>query len=105
MSQLEILAKHRNEILLAEAIGWLHDYRKCSEEQLQAQSANTTASAIARTELTSRFSSLTSTTVTVASVTEQLPNLLNQWTGQWNNVNASLLMQYLSRCHNTAHYS
>lgn len=31
MNSLETLVTHRDTILLAEAIGWLHDYRKCSE--------------------------------------------------------------------------
>ncbi|MEZ4736803.1 MAG: CRISPR-associated protein Csx11, partial [Caldilineaceae bacterium] len=104
MTQLEKLAQHQNTILLAEAIGWLHDYRKCSEEQLQAQSANTTAQGISRNELTNRFNSLTTTALVFSSVMEQLPNLLNQWSGQANSAAASFLRQYLSRCHNTAHF-
>ena len=41
MNELDLLVQHREAILLAEAIGWLHDYRKCSEEQLQNQIALT----------------------------------------------------------------
>lgn len=104
MSQLDQLAKHGNAILLAEALGWLHDYRKCSEEQLQAQSANTTAQGIVRTELINRFGNLNSVSLTFASITEQVPNLLNQPKGQANNPSASFLQQYLARCHNTAHF-
>lgn len=104
MSQLDQLAQHRDAILLAEAIGWLHDYRKCSEEQLQAQSANTTAQGIARNELTNRFSALDSASLKVSSVTERLPDLLNQWSGQAEVAGAPFLRQYLSRCHNTAHF-
>jgi len=104
MSQLDQLAQHRDAILLAEAIGWLHDYRKCSEEQLQVQSANTTDQGIARNELTNRFKCLTTAALKLSSVTEQLPDLLNQWSGQADNAHASFLRQYLSRCHNTAHF-
>ena len=35
MNKLDILAENRNALLLAEAIGWLHDYRKCSDEHLK----------------------------------------------------------------------
>lgn len=104
MNQLAQLAQHRDAILLAEAIGWLHDYRKCSEEQLQAQSANTTAQGIARHELINRFNSLTTAALVLSSVTEPLPDLLNQWSGQADNAGVSFLRQYLSRCHNTAHF-
>ena len=104
MSELDQLAQHRNAILLAEAIGWLHDYRKCSEEQLQAQSANINAQVIARNELTNRFNQLTNVQLTLSSTAEQLPDLLNQWSGQASNTNTTYLGQYLSRCHNTAHF-
>lgn len=40
MNSLQILAQHRDALLLAEAIGWLHDYRKCSDEHLKVQAAN-----------------------------------------------------------------
>ncbi|MBP6472228.1 MAG: CRISPR-associated protein Csx11 [Chloroflexi bacterium] len=104
MSQLDQLAQHRDTILLAEAVGWLHDYRKCSEEQLQVQSANTTAQGIAHTELTNRFASLNSVSLMFTSVTEQVLDLLNQPKGQANNLSASFFQQYLARCHNTAHF-
>lgn len=104
MSQLDQLTQHREAILLAEAIGWLHDYRKCSEEQLQVQSANSSGGAIARTELGNRFASLNSVPITLASVTEQVLDLLNQPRGQAHDPSASFLQQYLARCHNTAHF-
>ncbi|NOK58640.1 MAG: CRISPR-associated protein Csx11 [Chloroflexi bacterium AL-W] len=104
MSQLNRLVQHRDAILLAEAIGWLHDYRKCSEEQLQAQSVNINAQGIARNELTNRFNNLTASSLVLSTVTEQLPDLLNHWHGQATNLQATFLRQYLSRCHNTAHF-
>ena len=42
--------------------------------------------------------------LTFTSVTEQVPDLLNQPKGQANNLNASFFQQYLARCHNTAHF-
>jgi hypothetical protein len=104
LSQLGQLVQHQNAILLAEAIGWLHDYRKCSEQQLQVQSTKTTAQAIARDELTNRFNGLAFTLLVFSSVKEGLPDLLNQWSSRANNAHASFLRQYLSRCHNTAHF-
>lgn len=104
MSQLETLAQHRDAILLAEAIGCLHDYRKCSEEQLQALSANQQASALPRNALTQRFPALSSATLSILSTSEQLGDLLNNSEGKWDDAAASFLMQFLSRCHNTAHF-
>lgn len=104
MSQLDQLAQHRDAILLAEAVGWLHDYRKCSEEQLQTKAANPGGNAITRAELTNRFANLNSVLLTIASVTEQVPDLLNQPRGQAHNLSTSFLQQYLARCHNTAHF-
>lgn len=104
MSELDRLAQHRDDLLLAEAIGWLHDYRKCSEEQLQAQSANATAQGIARTELANRFGSLAMKSIVISPATEQLIDLINRWSGQAGAADASFLRQYLSRCHHTAHF-
>jgi hypothetical protein len=38
MNNLEILKTHKQQLLAAEALGWLHDYAKCSTEFLQKQS-------------------------------------------------------------------
>lgn len=40
MNNLDILKKNQDALLLAEAVGWLHDYYKCSEELLQNQAVN-----------------------------------------------------------------
>ncbi|GIV98637.1 CRISPR-associated protein Csx11 [Roseiflexus sp.] len=34
MNQLDVLAQHRDELLLAEAIGWLHDWQKCIDMKI-----------------------------------------------------------------------
>ncbi len=113
MSQLEILEQYRDALLLAEAIGWLHDYRKCSDEQLRVQSASPQGSALPRSEarsrggatdpnsLAGRYNTLTSVNLKlpVQSNTRTLTNLLDD-----NTWNGDILGQYLSRCHNTAHF-
>lgn len=113
MSQLEILAQHRDALLLAEAIGWLHDYRKCSDEQLKVQAASPQGSALPRSEartsggatdpnsLAGRYNALTSVNLQlpVQSNARTVTNLLDD-----NTWNTDLLGQYLSRCHNTAHF-
>ncbi len=113
MSKLEILAQLRNALLLAEAIGWLHDYRKCSDEQLRVQAANPQGSALPRSEartrdgepdlnsLAGRYSILTSVSLQlpVQSNARTVTNLLDD-----NTWRTDLLGSYLSRCHNTAHF-
>jgi hypothetical protein len=107
MSQLEILAQHRDALLLAEAIGWLHDYRKCSDEQLKVQAKNPQGSALPRSEATDpnslagRYNALTSVNLQlpVPSNARTVTNLLDD-----NTWKTDLLGQYLSRCHNTAHF-
>lgn len=113
MSQLEILAQHRDALLLLEAIGWLHDYRKCSDEQLKVQAASPQGSALPRSEartsggatdpnsLAGRYNALTSVNLQlpVQSNARTVTNLLDD-----NTWNTDLLGQYLSRCHNTAHF-
>lgn len=37
---LKILVKHRNDLLLAEAAGWLHDMGKCSDEMIEWQAVD-----------------------------------------------------------------
>ncbi|BCX03238.1 MAG: hypothetical protein KatS3mg053_1176 [Candidatus Roseilinea sp.] len=99
MNQLDVLAQHREMLLLAEAIGWLHDYRKCSDEQLKVQASNPTGSALPRNELTNRYSQLTGVNLQLPVGARTVTNLLDDST--WKN---DLLGQYLSRCHNTAHF-
>ncbi|RRR68784.1 MAG: CRISPR-associated protein Csx11 [Candidatus Viridilinea halotolerans] len=109
MSQLEILAQHRDALLLAEAIGWLHDYRKCSDEQLKVQAANKAPKdqALPRSEatdpnsLSGRYNILTSTNLQlpVQSNARTVTNLFDD-----NTWRQDLLGLYLSRCHNTAHF-
>lgn len=96
---LQILANNREALLLAEAAGWLHDYRKCSDEHLKVQAANLSGQqALPRNQLASLFPGLPSIT-NLLSLTRSFTDLLNDHT--WNN---NVLGQFLSRCHNTAHF-
>ncbi len=99
MNQLNILTQHRNAILLAEAIGWLHDYRKCSDKISQG-------GGLPRPDLLQNVPALSGVSLSVPalSITEDIEQLLHEWRGGANNPNVSLLLQYLSRCHNTAHF-
>lgn len=103
MSQLDVLVTHRNELLLAEAIGWLHDYRKCSDEHLQEKAPNLKGRhALLRTELSRNFPVLSSVSLQFHSLqpsSRMVVDLLNDRT--WCN---DLLGQFLSRCHRTAHF-
>lgn len=102
MNQLDILAQHRDALLLAKAIGWLHDYRKCSDEHLKTQAANPSGQqALPRDELAKKQPRLESANLQlpVQPTSRTVTDLLNDRT--WGN---DLLGQYLSRCHNTAHF-
>lgn len=109
MNQLDILAQNRNALLLAEAIGWLHDYRKCSDEQLKTQAANLSkeqglphSEAKAPNSLSSKHSLLVNVILQltiVQSSARSVTNLLHDDT--WKN---DLLGQFLCRCHGTAHF-
>jgi hypothetical protein len=108
---LESLVNHREAILLAEAIGWLHDYQKCSGEALKAQSANKTNSdhglpwnKLDEQLRTQGHPDLSSTSLNLLGIAETLSILLNKWDKKWNNLSASFLLQFLSRCHNTSHF-
>lgn len=101
MSQLDILVNHHEAILLAEAIGWLHDYRKCSDEQLRVQAANLSGQqGLGRNEITNRFSTLSSASINLIGDNCPFPKLIHRQ----QDTNCNLLSNYLSRCHNTAHF-
>ncbi|MCP4165888.1 MAG: CRISPR-associated protein Csx11 [Chloroflexi bacterium] len=99
---LQVLADHRNELLLAEAIGWLHDYRKCSEENLRVHAANLSKEqALPRNELATRYPDLPTIQLQlpVQASARSLTDLFNDST--WS---CDVLGQFLSRCHNTSHF-
>lgn len=103
MNQLDILVNNRDVILLAEAIGWLHDYRKCSDEQLRVQSANLSGQhGLARNEITNRFTTLNSININLICENCPFSKLIHKQSD--TNTNCDILPNYLSRCHNTAHF-
>lgn len=96
---LQTLKNNRDALLLAEALGWLHDYRKCSEEHLQAHSPGSKAQALPRTELARRYPNLQNINLSILTTSQTVVDLLNDRTRaqDW-------LGQLLSRCHHTAHF-
>ncbi|MBW2123479.1 MAG: CRISPR-associated protein Csx11, partial [Deltaproteobacteria bacterium] len=98
MTDLEILKLRRKALLLAEAIGWLHDYRKCSEEHLQTLAANRQGQGIPRPELGKRYPGLQNIQIALVTTRDVLSLLNDKTWGQ------DLLGQLLSRCHNTSHF-
>ena len=72
MSDLDKLKKCHDQLLLAEVVGWLHDYRKCSDEQLQVQSKNRAPNmnGLARGELEKKFPSILSVRLSLLNETE-----------------------------------
>ncbi len=103
MNQLDVLLTNKDALLLAEAIGWLHDYRKCSDEHLQKMALNSNGiSGLPRTELSRNFPVLSSVSLRLISLqpsSRTMVNLLDNKT--WHN---DLLGQYLKRCHRAAHF-
>lgn len=102
LPSLKVLQDHRDALLLAEAIGWLHDYRKCSEEHLRSQAPGSTTSALPRTELANKQPGLKSIHLalpTIQSPSRTVADLLN--TKTWSE---DTLGKFLSRCHKTAHF-
>lgn len=100
MSDLETLARHRDAILLAEAVGWLHDYRKCSDEHLRSHASNKSGGGLPRPELENRFSQLKGATLTLGGNTAPLLDLLNERTKP----TLGFLGKWLARCHRSAHF-
>ena len=99
MTNLDVLTElsNRDAILLAEAIGWLHDYRKCNDEFLSRRE-------LARAELLNKFPALSGVAISLLSAVEPVVRLLNERRRRLDDDSASPLIQFLSRCHNTAHF-
>ena len=76
---LQILAEHRQALLLAEVAAWLHDYRKCSEEHLQTQARNKSpkTQAIPRNTLVEKYPHLQSVLITLEGVSRSFSDLLD----------------------------
>lgn len=96
LSSLQVLADNRDALLLAEAIGWLHDYRKCSDEQLAG-------SGLARNTLENKFPNLSSLQISLGSLNESFLALL-KWDDSGTRQQFNALGNYLVRCHRTSHF-
>lgn len=126
MNNLVILQENREALLLAEAVGWLHDYYKCSEELLQNESANgrnnndckelSTESGGLKELIINNEKALKTTMLSLpinGSLECDIHKLIHAsfyksslgkpMFNKWNSKN-DLLIQYLSRCHNTSHF-
>ncbi|MCS6929412.1 MAG: hypothetical protein NZM43_07965 [Saprospiraceae bacterium] len=97
MYDLNQLVHHRKDILLAEVVGWLHDYRKCSDDFLNSQARQ--GPGLPRNELGKKYQNLQELKVNLLHEEGPILKLLN------NRSEASpVLGGYLSRAHNTAHF-
>lgn len=102
MSGLEILSRNRDSLLLAEAVGWLHDYRKCSDEHLKVQSANLKdQQPLSKNCLKDRHKGLADIIIKLP-IQETSRNVLELLDDKTRN--NDLLGQILTRCHHTAHF-
>jgi len=102
MSGLEILSRNSGSLLLAEAVGWLHDYRKCSDEHLKVQSANLKdQQPLSKNCLKDRHKGLADIIIKLP-IQETSRNVLELLDDKTRN--NDLLGQILTRCHHTAHF-
>ena len=103
MNNLGILKKNRDVLLLAEAIGWLHDYRKCTDEHLKAQSQDLCKKVkpFPSNVLSKIYSDLSSINLHICINNIQCKSSLLELL---NKRYQGLLGQYLRRCHNTSHF-
>lgn len=100
MYDLNKLAQHRENILLAEVAGWLHDYRKCSDEFLKSQAKR--GPNLARNVLGEKFPGLQNCSISLLGESISILQLL-----KWDSAKAwdrSLLLRYLKRAHHTSHF-
>lgn len=99
MYDLNKLAQHRENILLAEVVGWLHDYRKCSGEFLKNQAGH--GANLPRDEIIKRFPELQNLSINLLNENTSIPQLLNE---RRKTSPPFLLVSYLIRAHNTSHF-
>jgi hypothetical protein len=101
VASLKVLKDNRDALLLAEVIGWLHDYRKCSDEYLRTLASQPSGQGLPRKELGNRFGALENVSISITLIgnSRSLLNLLDDRT--WNQ---DTLGQFLQRCHNTSHF-
>ena len=104
MSQLDLLAQHRNELLLAEVAAWLHDMGKCADEHVIYQASDrpsgyTYQYKTAHSSLIASAPALNllGETIPFQSLVEQArPGIVGDSSQPW-------LLRALGRCHRAAH--
>lgn len=102
---LEILVKHRNDLLLAEVAAWLHDWRKCSDEHLKLMSG-LGGQGLSKKELEGRAPELKSSQIYIAPVgcnASVLEVMEKGRRGQEDETGMAKCILYLRRCHHAAH--
>lgn len=105
MKDLSILETNRDALLLAEAVGWLHDYRKCSDEQLRVQAKGSKSqSGLPRNYLEKKFPDLLTTILTLLIEGNPYSGTIADLLNDKKRKGISVLGVYLSRCHNSAHF-
>lgn len=104
-NSLQILAEHRQALLLAEVAAWLHDMGKCADEHIinQASDKPTNYSYRYKTAQSYRLPSglpdiaLLKETVSVKDLIENgMPRVIREASQPW-------LLRVLGRCHSVAH--
>lgn len=102
---LEILVKHRNDLLLAEVAAWLHDWRKCSDEHLKLMSG-LGGQGLSKKELEGRAPEIKSSQIYLAPVgcnASVFEVMEKGRRGQEDETGMAKCILYLRRCHHAAH--
>ncbi len=99
LGNLERLKNNRENLLLAEAAGWLHNYRKCSDEILHG-------GGLSRNKLAEKYPDITQVTLSLPKIAifSHFEELIRDWEKKAFEQTASMSLRYLSQCHNTAHF-
>lgn len=95
MNNLNILSSNSDALLLAEEIGWLHDYRKCNDGFL------INGSGISLNQLLKKYPRLCIPSLSLLGETINISDLLDR---QKRRDSPNLLAQILQRCHHSAHF-
>jgi len=102
VNTLNILADHRNALLLAEVAAWLHDMGKCADEHIVHQASNTPQGH--RYQYKKAHSGLLPSEFTLNLLGESVPLLeLVEKAKPGVGTNRPWLLRVLGRCHGAAH--
>jgi len=124
MNNLDVLKNNRNALLLAEAVGWLHDYYKCSDENLlwQAYKDEKKDDEVCLKKLIIKNADRLEKSILFFPITETSSSKVDLllhfffWKSALSKAlfgssfskpktkKGNLLVNYLSRCHHAAHF-